>query len=264
LSKQNTNGSIDINRKIAPEVISVLELANVKKYFKENRAVDGISFQLKKGEILGLIGANGAGKTTTLSMIATLSKPDGGYIYYEGQDIVKNPAVLRNALGYVPQEIALYPSLSGKDNLRFWGRANHIRGKILRERIHEVSSIINLGDDILNKKVSSYSGGMKRRLNIGVALLHKPTLIIMDEPTVGLDVESRNQIQKTVIELKNQGAGIIYAGHYMEEMEKICDKFCVIGRGKCILFGDKEELLNGKVSLEQLYLEVTKRNGNVI
>jgi ABC-2 type transport system ATP-binding protein len=235
----------------------MLELMDVKKYFKNNRAVDGISFRVEKGEIIGLIGANGAGKTTTLSMIATLCKPDSGYIYYEGQDIVKNPAILRNVLGYVPQEIALYPSLKGIDNLRFWGRANHIRGKRLEQRIQEVSCIINFNEDYLNKKVSSYSGGMKRRLNIGVALLHKPSLIIMDEPTVGLDVEARNQILDTVIRLKKDGAGIIYAGHYMEEMEKICDRICLIDRGKCVLFGEKEELLKGKSNLEQLYLEVT-------
>jgi ABC-2 type transport system ATP-binding protein len=235
----------------------VLELLDVKKYFNNNRAVDGISFRVEKGEILGLIGANGAGKTTTLSMIATLSKPDSGNIYYEGQDIVKNPAILRNNLGYVPQEIALYPSLKGIDNLRFWGRANHIHGKELVQRIHEVRNIINLREDYLNKKVSSYSGGMKRLLNIGAALVHKPSLIIMDEPTVGLDVEARNQILNTVIELKRDGAGIIYAGHYMEEMEKICDKICMIDRGKCVLFGKKEDLLKGKSNLEQLYLEVT-------
>jgi ABC-2 type transport system ATP-binding protein len=235
----------------------MLELMDVKKYFKNNRAVDGISFRVQKGEIVGLIGANGAGKTTTLSMIATLCKPDSGYIYYEGQDIVKSPAILRNVLGYVPQEIALYPSLKGIDNLRFWGRANHIRGKRLEQRIQEVSYIINFNEDYLNKKVSSYSGGMKRRLNIGVALLHKPSLIIMDEPTVGLDVEARNLILDTVIRLKKDGAGIIYAGHYMEEMEKICDRICLIDRGKCVLFGEKEELLKGKSNLEQLYLEVT-------
>lgn len=235
----------------------MLELMDVKKYFKNNRAVDGISFRVEKGEIIGLIGANGAGKTTTLSMIATLCKPDSGYIYYEGQDIVKNPAILRNVLGYVPQEIALYPSLKGIDNLRFWGRANHIWGKRLEQRIQEVSCIINFNEDYLNKKVGSYSGGMKRRLNIGVALLHKPSLIIMDEPTVGLDVEARNQILDTVIRLKKDGAGIIYAGHYMEEMEKICDRICLIDRGKCVLFGEKEELLKGKSNLEQLYLEVT-------
>ena len=235
----------------------MLELLNVKKYFKDNKAVDGISFRVEKGEILGLIGANGAGKTTTISMIATLSKPDSGHIYYEGQDIIKNPIILRKNLGYVPQEVALYPSLSGMDNLRFWGRANHIRGKELVERIYEVSKIINLSEDYLNKKVGSYSGGMKRRLNIGAALLHKPMLILMDEPTVGLDVEARNQILETVIELKKQGAGIIYAGHYMEEMEKICDKICMIDRGKCVLFDEKDKLLQGKSSLEQLYLEVT-------
>lgn len=234
----------------------MLELLNVKKYFKDNRAVDGISFRIEDGQILGLIGANGAGKTTTLSMIATLCKPDSGNIYYDGEDVVKNPEFLRSKLGYIPQEIALYPSLSGLDNLQFWGRANHIRGKRLQEQIEEVSAVIAFDKNTLKKKVSSYSGGMKRRLNIGVALLHEPRLIIMDEPTVGLDVEARNQILEAVLELKRKGATIIYAGHYMEEMERICDKICMIDKGKCTLFGDKTELLQGNKSLEQLYLEL--------
>ncbi|MDF2538062.1 MAG: transporter related [Herbinix sp.] len=233
----------------------MLELVNVKKYFKDNRAVDGISFFLNEGEILGLIGANGAGKSTTISMIATLLVPDEGNIYYRGQDIVKNPGFLRNSLGYVPQEIALYPSLSGLDNLKFWGKANHIRGNRLKQSIAQVSRMINLSDEVLHKKVITYSGGMKRRLNIGAALLHEPRLVIMDEPTVGLDVESRNQILEAVLALKKQGAAVIYAGHYLEEMERICDKICVIDRGKCVLFGDKEILLSGNKSLEQLYLE---------
>lgn len=237
----------------------MLELINVKKYYKDNKAVDGISFFVNKGEVLGLIGANGAGKTTTLSMIATLIKPDSGHIYFEGQDIITDPSALRYHLGYVPQEIALYPSLSGIDNLRFWGRANHIRGKLLKQRINEVSRIINLDKKTLNKKVSSYSGGMKRRINIGVALLHDPKIIIMDEPTVGLDVESRNQVLDTVLELRTHGAGIIYTGHYMEEMERICDKICILDKGKCILFGDKASLVNKEKSLEQIFLEITHR-----
>lgn len=242
----------------------MLELVNVSKYYKDNKAVDGLSFQVNAGEVLGLIGANGAGKSTTISMIATLNRPDSGHIYYEGQDIVKHPWFMRNNLGYVPQETALYPTLSGKDNLKFWGRANHVRGRRLRSRVSEVSDTIQITGKVLKRKVSSYSGGMKRRLNIGAALLHEPKLIIMDEPTVGLDVESRNQILDAVLRLKNQGVSIIYAGHYMEEMEKICDKICVIDRGRCVLFGDMRELLKESKSLEQLYLEVTgnQKQGN--
>lgn len=234
----------------------MLELVNIKKYFKDNRAVDGINFQVGEGEVLGLIGANGAGKSTTIAIIATLMKPDSGYIFYEGKDIVKNPKFMRNNLGYVPQEVALYPSLSGKDNLMFWGRANHISGKLLEQRIKEVCKIINFTEEALNKKVSYYSGGMKRRLNIGVALLHKPKLVVMDEPTVGLDVEARHQVLEAVIELKNQGACIIYAGHYMEEMERICDKLCIIDKGKCALFGETKRLIKDGKSLEQLYMEI--------
>jgi len=241
----------------------MLSLVDVKKYYKDNRAVDGISFYVDNGEVLGLIGANGAGKSTTISMIATLNLPDGGNIYYDGQDIVRHPAIMRNIMGYVPQEIALYPTLSGSDNLKFWGRANHIRGRKLKQRINEVSGTVNLTEEVLKKKVSSYSGGMKRRLNIAAALLHEPKLVIMDEPTVGLDVESRNMILDTVIALKKQGTCIIYAGHYMEEMQRICDKICVVDQGKSVLFGDMTDLLEkGNKSLEKLYLEVTQSRKN--
>ncbi|HKM00200.1 MAG TPA: ABC transporter ATP-binding protein [Mobilitalea sp.] len=238
----------------------MLELVDVKKYYKDNKAVDGISFKLSEGEILGLIGANGAGKSTTISMITTVNRPDSGTIYYKGYDIVKHPEFMRNNLGYVPQETALYPSLSGRDNLKFWGRANHVRGKQLKRRIDEVSNTIQISEEVLRKKVSSYSGGMKRRLNIGAALLHEPKLIIMDEPTVGLDVETRNQILEAVMRLKQQGTSIIYAGHYMEEMEQICDKICVIDKGKCVLFGSIGELLRKYGRLEQMYLEVAVRD----
>lgn len=234
----------------------VLELINVKKAYKDSKAVDGISLSIGEGEVLGLIGANGAGKSTTISMIATLNKPDSGQILYEGIDIVRNPKIMRNNLGYVPQETALYPTLSGKDNLNFWGRANHIRGKRLQQRINEISALIDISDEMLAKKVSSYSGGMKRRLNIGVALLHHPRLVLMDEPTVGLDVVSRNQILNAVIALKKQGVSVIYAGHYLEEMEKICDKVCIINKGRCVLFGDINEVLKEKKELEELYLEI--------
>ena len=234
----------------------MLELIDVKKYYKDNKAVDGISFQVNRGEIFGLIGANGAGKSTIISMIATLNKPDYGTICYEGQDIIKNPKVMRSRLGFVPQDIALYPTLSGRDNLLFWGRANHVRGKLLQERIKEVCTLINFTEEILHRKVSSYSGGMKRRLNIGVSLLHHPELVIMDEPTVGLDIESRNQILESVMALRQRGTSIIYTGHYLEEMEKICDKICILDRGKGILIGDKQKLLEGKNNLEQLYFEV--------
>lgn len=233
----------------------MLEFIDVKKYYNSNKAVDGISFGVSAGEVLGLIGANGAGKSTTISMIATLIHPDSGHIYYDGRDIVKHPDYMRSRLGFVPQETALYPSLSGKDNLMFWGRANHIRGKQLKERIRDVSRMVGITEEMLLKKVSAYSGGMKRRLNIGAALLHLPGLIVMDEPTAGLDMESRNQIMQAVIRMKEQGACVVYAGHYLEEMEMICDKVCIIDRGRGILFGELKELLSGGGKLEQIYLK---------
>lgn len=237
----------------------LLQLFDVKKYFKKNRAVDGISFEVKKGEVFGLIGANGAGKSTTISMIATMIKPDEGDILYQGESLVNNPKVIREHLGYVPQDIALYLSITGRDNLLFWGNAYHVPKEILPDRITEICEIIGFTEDMLKQKVSTYSGGMKRRLNIGVALLHHPELVIMDEPTLGIDIVARNQILESVKRLSNKGTTIIYCGHYMEEVERISNTICMLDKGKKIVCGDKESILYGsqdKKTLESFYLEM--------
>jgi ABC-2 type transport system ATP-binding protein len=237
----------------------LLQLLDVKKYYKNNKAVDGISFDVKKGEVFGLIGANGAGKSTTIAMIATMIKPDEGDILFQGKSLVQKPKIIREYLGYVPQDIALYLSLSGMDNLLFWGNAYHVSKEDLPERIAETCDIIGFTKDMLNQKVGTYSGGMKRRLNIGVALLHHPELVIMDEPTIGIDITARNQILESVKRLSKKGTTIIYCGHYMEEVERTCDTICMLDKGKKILCGEKESLLKGtseRKTLESLYVEL--------
>lgn len=222
--------------------MELLRVQNISKQFKKIKAVDDISFTVKKGEILGLLGPNGAGKSTTISMISTLLQPDSGDIYYADTSILKKPKVIQESLGYVPQEIALYPMLSGKENLLFWGRAYGLKGPKLKEKIEEISEVIGIKDR-LKDKVKTYSGGMKRRLNIGVALLHDPELIIMDEPTVGIDPQSRKHILDTVLELNKKGMTVIYTSHYMEEVEYLCNRICIMDQGKIIAEGTKEELI---------------------
>lgn len=234
----------------------MLQVVQVEKYYKKNKAVDGISFEVKTGEIFGLIGANGAGKSTTIGMIATMLKPDKGDILFEGTSIIKKPSVIRKHLGYVPQEIALYTTLTGLDNLLFWGNAYHVPKEKLSLRIKEISDMIGFDEGILKQKVSTYSGGMKRRLNIGAALLHQPKLVVLDEPTVGIDIVARNQILDAILKLKEMGITVIYCGHYMEEVEKICDRICMFHNGKVIDICNKEELLTNKEkTLENIYLQ---------
>jgi len=223
--------------------MNLLTVTNLEKSYKKVKAVKGISFHVKQGEVLGLLGPNGAGKSTTISMISTLLKPDAGEIIYNGTNIIKEPKAIQENLGYVPQEIALYPMLTGKENLLFWGRAYGLKGTTLKKRIEEVSEIIGIADR-LKDKVKTYSGGMKRRLNIGVALLHNPELIIMDEPTVGIDPQSRNHILDTVLKLNRQGMTVIYTSHYMEEVEFLCSRICIMDQGEIIAEGSKEELIN--------------------
>ncbi|TAH62050.1 MAG: ABC transporter ATP-binding protein [Gottschalkiaceae bacterium] len=223
--------------------MALLEITNISKKYKEIKAVDEISFEIKAGEVFGLLGPNGAGKSTTISMISTLIKPDNGDIVYNGESIIKKPKAIQNKLGVVPQEIALYPTLTGYDNLKFWGRAYGLKGKLLKERIEEVADIIGLKDR-LRDRVDKYSGGMKRRINIGAALLHKPEILIMDEPTVGIDPQSRNHILDTVLQLNKEGMTIIYTSHYMEEVEYLCTRVSIMDKGKIIATGNKDELVN--------------------
>lgn len=250
----------------------LLQVEGVKKYFKDIKAVDGVTFEVDKGEIFGLLGPNGAGKSTTISMISTLVKPSEGDIYFEGENIVKKPRNIQSKLGVVPQEIALYPTLTGFQNLSFWGHVYGLRGKELKRRVEEVGELLGLNGR-LKDNVEKYSGGMKRRLNIGAALLHKPEFLIMDEPTVGIDPQSRNHILNTVKQLNRDGMTIIYTSHYMEEAEELCTRISIMDKGKIISSGTKDELIgiiNGREriilsfdNINEVLIEKIKEIGSI-
>lgn len=220
----------------------MLKVKNLYKNFGNIIAVDGINFEVKRGEVFGLLGPNGAGKSTTISIISTLIPPTKGEILFEGESIFENSKNLRQKLGMVPQDIALYPTLTGYENLVFWGNLYGLKGAELKKRIKEVADIIGLNGR-LKDKVEKYSGGMKRRLNIGAALLHHPELLIMDEPTVGIDPQSRSHILDTVLKLSAKGITIIYTTHYMEEAENLCNRICIMDEGKIIAWGTQQELV---------------------
>lgn len=241
----------------------MLKVENLYKGFGNITAVDGISFEVRKGEVFGLLGPNGAGKSTTISIISTLIKPKSGEILFEGKSILSNPKSIRQKLGVVPQDIALYPTLSGYENLRFWGNLYGLGGLKLKQRIDEVADIIGLNGR-LNDKVEKYSGGMKRRLNIGAALLHKPELLIMDEPTVGIDPQSRSHILDTVLKLNEQGLTIIYTTHYMEEAENLCSRICVMDEGKVIASGTQQELVELVKEKTQINIKLDSVNDSII
>ena len=222
--------------------MTFLTVENLTKQYGDFTAVDQLNLTIYQGETIGLLGPNGAGKSTTISMIATLFKPSSGEITYKGESIITKPQALRSDLGYVPQEIALYDRLSGYENLYYFGGLYGLNRQDLKKRIEEVSEIIGIKER-LKRKVSTYSGGMKRRLNIGVALMHSPKLIIMDEPTVGIDPQSRNHILETVKVLNQQGITVIYTSHYMEEVSQLCKRIYIMDHGKIIAEGTQEALL---------------------
>ena len=232
----------------------LIRAEQIKKNFGNIQAVDGINLEIKEGEIVGLLGPNGAGKSTTISMISTLYKPTSGQLFFDGKDIIKEPKWIKPHLGYVPQEIALYDSLSGFENLKYFGGLYGLSGSELKKRISAVSEIIGI-DDRLKDKVSQYSGGMKRRINIGVALLHQPKLIIMDEPTVGIDPQSRNHILETVKRLNQEGMTVIYTSHYMEEVEAICKNVYIMDHGKVIAEGTQDALIEQSQSHTSIRLK---------
>ncbi|MFC7684697.1 ATP-binding cassette domain-containing protein [Ureibacillus sp. GCM10028918] len=220
----------------------MIEVVDLSKNFKKLTAVDEVNLYIESGEIVGLLGPNGAGKSTTIAMLSTLISPTKGDVLLNQKSILKNPSELRNVLGVVPQEIALYQDLTARENLHFFGSIQKMPKQLLNERIEIVLEQIGLQDEP-KKLVKHYSGGMKRRLNIGVAMLHEPKYLIMDEPTVGIDPQSRNHILKTVKTLnENSNMAIIYTSHYMEEVEYLCNRIYIMDKGRIIASGTKEEI----------------------
>lgn len=220
----------------------MLELINLSKKYGSSVAVDQVSLKVEDGEILGLLGPNGAGKSTTVAMLSTALSPSGGEIRVAGQSLAEHPQDIKKMMGIVPQDIALYEPLSARDNLEFFGCLYGLSGKTLSRRVDEVLAIIGLTDK-QKQDVCQFSGGMKRRVNIGVALMNSPRLLILDEPTVGIDPQSRNHILETVRRLnQEQGVTVIYTSHYMEEVAALCRRVAIMDHGKLVALGTIDEL----------------------
>ncbi|RLC60929.1 MAG: export ABC transporter ATP-binding protein [Chloroflexota bacterium] len=205
-------------------------------------AVRGLSFAIRRGEIFGFLGPNGAGKTTTISMLSCLLEPTEGTAIVAGYDVVKAPGEVKRRIGLVPQELALYPTLSARDNLNFYGRIYGLRGRTLRRRVDEVLGMVGLAERA-GSAVEDFSGGMKRRLNIAAGLLHRPEVLFLDEPTVGVDPQSRNGIFEHVERLNADGMTILYTTHYMEEAERLCHRVAIIDQGRIIALDTPRKLI---------------------
>lgn len=234
--------------------MNVVKLDQVVKRYGNHLSVDHLSLTIGEGEIFGLLGPNGAGKSTTIKMICGLLKSDHGDILVDGQEVRKHPVAVKRKIGLVPQEIAIYDELSAQENVLFFGRLYGLRGKQLRERAEEALAFVGLSER-MKKKPSTFSGGMKRRLNIACALVHQPKLIIMDEPTVGIDPQSRNHILDSVRELNRRGATVIYTSHYMEEVEAISSRIGIMDHGRLIAQGSMAELMERVEEEEKLLIE---------
>lgn len=231
---------------------SMIEINGLVKKYGERVAVNEVSFCVQEGEIFGLLGPNGAGKTTTISILATLLPPDQGQVTIGGYDLVRETNQIKTLIGFVPQELALYPTLSAWDNLAFFGRIYGLRGTALKDRIAAVLDLVGLRDRA-GDAVRTFSGGMKRRLNIAAGLIHQPRLLFLDEPTVGVDPQSRNFIFEHVERLKAEGMTILYTTHYMEEAERLCDRVAVMDEG-CILALDTTKGLIGLLGGGVIYV----------
>lgn len=220
----------------------VLEVTDLEKHFDDLQAVGGVSFAIEPGETYGLLGPNGAGKTTAISMIAGLLRPDGGEVHVLGQAMTPTSRAPKAMVGLVPQDLAIYPDLTARENLAFFGRLYSMKGDQLRRRVEEVLDVIGLTDRA-DDRADEFSGGMKRRLNIGIGLLHGPRLLILDEPTVGVDPQSRNSILESVESLSSEGLAVLYTTHYMEEAERLCDRVAIVDQGVIQAEGTRRELV---------------------
>jgi ABC-2 type transport system ATP-binding protein len=234
----------------------VLAARELRKRYGELEAVKGVSFQIHEGETYGLLGPNGAGKTTTISMVCGLLTRDAGEVTLDGQAIDVGAVAAKAGIGYVPQELAIYPDLTARENLEFFGRLYDLGGAQLKARVGEVLELIGLTERAKDR-TSTFSGGMQRRLNIGIGLLHQPRLLLLDEPTVGVDPQSRNAILESVAELGRQGMAILYTTHYMEEAERLCTRIGIIDGGEIRAEGTRKELVALIGQREQVRLTLT-------
>jgi ABC-2 type transport system ATP-binding protein len=237
---------------------------DLHKSFNEHKAVDGVSFSVKKGEIFGFLGPNGAGKTTTIRMLSTVLEPDSGEITIGGFSVRKEAESVRSIIGVCPQELALYEDLSAIDNMVFFGRMAGLNGKDARAQAEEHLKLMGLLDRAKGK-VAKFSGGMKRRVNLAIALMGSPQLVFMDEPTVGIDPQSRNNIFETIRGLRDNGTTILYTTHYMDEADRLCDRVAIIDGGKLITLDTPYKLKEQigppeKVTLEDVFLKLTGRS----
>ena len=221
----------------------VLVARHLVRRFGDRVAVDDVSFHVAPGEAYGLLGPNGAGKTTTIRLVCGLLTPDGGSVEVAGVPVTASATRAKARIGYVPQDVSLYPDLTARENLAFFGRLYRLSGAVLRARVAEVLELVDLadrGDD----RVESFSGGMRRRLNIGASLLHRPELLVLDEPTVGVDPQSRHAIMESIHALGTTGLAVLYTTHYMEEAERLCDRVGIIDRGRLVAEGTRRELVS--------------------
>jgi len=241
----------------------LVEVNDLTKHFGKLTAALGVHFSIPAGEAFGLLGPNGAGKTTIVSMMCGLVVPSGGDVVIDGHSILRDPMAVRRVIGVVPQDIALYPTLSARENLTFFARMQDVPADMVASRVDAVLDIVQLADR-QKDRVETYSGGMKRRINIAVGLLNQPRLLILDEPTVGVDPQSRNSILETLKELNRQGMTLLYTSHYMEEVEFLCTHIAIIDHGKVIADGTQKDLRLQAGNKDIISVQLLREAGNVI
>lgn len=239
----------------------ILGVSSLVKRYDTRTVVDDVSFHIEAGETYGLLGPNGAGKTTIISMVAGLIPADSGSVKLMGAAMTPTSTRVKGHIGLVPQELAIYPDLTARENLMFFGRLQGLKGKDLRQRTDRVLDLIGLGDRA-REQTKKFSGGMKRRLNIGIGLLHRPTLLILDEPTVGVDPQSRNSILESVEALASEGMAVLYTTHYMEEAERLCDRIAIIDQGRIQAEGTRNQLVELTGGVDRIDLRGTGSTSN--
>jgi len=238
---------------------ALLRIEGLGKTYGKYAALKGVSFSLFPGDILGIVGENGAGKSTLLSLLGMIQKPTTGTVSFLGKEIGRQKKEYLSCIGYVPQEIALFEELTGRENLRFFGKAYGLSKEQLENSIRRVIRITEFPETWLNKPVAQYSGGMKRKIHIGAAMLHEPKVLLLDESVANLDFETEEQVLTVLKQLAEQGTAILYVGHQMEQMEMLCNKICLLKQGEQLVYGETGEVLkNGEKTLKQLFREMSR------